>query len=92
MDLAKLRLEIDSIDEQLCRLLERRFRTVDAVIATKQRNLLPARIDTRVEEVIQNAKDHAAKLNVPVEGIERIWRQLVNETIRYEESQGVKKV
>jgi isochorismate pyruvate lyase len=88
-DLALLRNEIDNIDRELVQLLARRFRTVDRVVVTKQKACLPATIAARVDEVISNARKVAAEKGVPPETAERLWRLLVDETIRYERSQGV---
>jgi isochorismate pyruvate lyase len=88
-ELVLLRNEIDCIDKELVHLLARRFRTVDQVIAIKQRACIPAHIQSRVDEVVANAKADAFLNCVPPDSIERLWRLLVDETILYEKNHGV---
>ncbi len=88
-ELALLRNEIDCIDKELVHLLARRFHTVDRVIVTKQRACVPAHIQSRVDQVIANAKADAVQMGIPATSIEKLWRLLVDETILYEQNQGV---
>jgi isochorismate pyruvate lyase len=88
-EMALLRQEIDLIDKDIVHLLGRRFRTVDRVIATKQRIGLPALIQSRVEDVIARAKASAGVSGVPIETAEKLWRLLVEETIQYEANHGI---
>jgi isochorismate pyruvate lyase len=83
--LRDLRAEIDALDAELAGVLARRFRIVDRVIAEKRAAGLPAALPDRIEEVAVNARRRAEALGLPPEGIERLWRVLIAETIRYEE-------
>jgi isochorismate pyruvate lyase len=84
-ELHALRDEIDIIDQRLAECLALRFRIVDRVIAVKGPLGIPAMLPDRVEEVVVNARDNGEALGVPAETMEKLWRLLINETIRYEE-------
>ncbi len=88
--LRTLRREIDQIDHELVTLLARRFRTVDRVIDAKKIEVLPAHMQSRVDEVIANAVHHAETAKVPPVSIKRLWEVLVSETIAYETGRGVR--
>jgi isochorismate pyruvate lyase len=88
-DLSLLRAEIDAIDKELLALVAQRFRVVRHVVQTKKHLKLPATIPARVDEVINNAKANAVPLGISPESVERLWKVLVAETIRFEEKSGV---
>jgi isochorismate pyruvate lyase len=83
--LRALRDEIDRIDEALALSLAERFRIVDRVIAVKRKHGIPAMLPDRIEEVAANARSRGERLSIPPESMERLWRLLIEETIRYEE-------
>jgi isochorismate pyruvate lyase len=85
-ELRAFRQEIDQLDQQMAILLAKRFRIVDQVIAIKQAKQIPALLPDRIEEVVENAKRRGTELNIPVESMEKLWRLLIAETIRYEET------
>jgi isochorismate pyruvate lyase len=84
-ELRALREEIDAIDQELAELLAARFRVVDRVIGVKRPNRIPAMLPDRIEEVVANAKRRGEALGVPPDTMEKLWRLLIDETIRYEE-------
>ncbi len=83
--LAPLRQKIDSLDEELVKLIVQRFGVVDQVIEIKRNTKLPASIPERIEKVVQNAIEKSKDSSVPEVTIERLWRLLIAETIAYEE-------
>lgn len=84
-DMPALRAEIDALDRQLIRLLARRRDLIARAAVIKAGIGWPARIDARVEEVVANARSHAAAEGLDPDLIERIWRALVEAAIAQEE-------
>jgi isochorismate pyruvate lyase len=82
--LADLRHQIDALDAEVIALIGKRFAIVDRVIAVKKQNGMPAFLPDRVETVVRNAVATATASNVPPETIEKIWRLLIAETVKYE--------
>lgn len=84
-DMPALRSEIDALDAQLIALFARRSRLIDRAARIKAGSGLPARIDWRVEEVVANARRHAADAGLDPQLFENIWRQLVDSAIAQED-------
>lgn len=84
-DMPALRAEIDALDAQLIALFGRRSRLIDRAARIKAGSGLPARIDWRVEEVVANARRHAADAGLDPQLFENIWRQLVDSAIAQED-------
>ena len=84
-DMATLRAHIDALDEQLVTLLAQRHALIARAARIKAQVGLPARIDARVEEVVANARRHAASRGLDPALIEQIWRQLVDAAIAQED-------
>ncbi|MDO5613274.1 MAG: chorismate mutase [Paracoccus sp. (in: a-proteobacteria)] len=85
-DMPALRAAIDTLDTDLIALLGRRAALIDRAAQIKMRDGLPARIDARVEQVVANARRHAADAGLDPDLIEHIWRQLIETAIAREES------
>ena len=79
-----LREQIDRLDGELITLLAQRAGYIDRAIALKSENGWPARIPERVEEVVLNAREHAAQAELDPDLIESLWRQLVDWSIARE--------
>ncbi|MCQ0970551.1 chorismate mutase family protein [Paracoccus sp. TK19116] len=86
-DMDTLRDRIDALDAALIALLGERRLLIDQAARIKRRIGLPARIDARVEEVVANARRHAADQGLDPELIDRIWRQLIEAAIAQEDAQ-----
>lgn len=84
-DMPSLRARIDALDEQLIALLAQRSALIDRAARIKSRDGLPARIDARVEEVVANARRHAATAGLDPDLIEHIWRRLIDAAIAQED-------
>ncbi|GAD57386.1 MAG: isochorismate pyruvate lyase [Limimaricola cinnabarinus] len=84
-DMATLRREIDAIDADLVRLLARRASMIERAIELKPGEGLPARIDTRVRDVLEKviARAHAEGLDTDL--AERLWREMMEHFIAREE-------
>jgi isochorismate pyruvate lyase len=83
-DMTALRAQIDRLDAELVQMLADRAGYIDRAIELKQANGWPARIPERVEEVVMNAREHAARTGLDPELIETLWRQLVDWSIARE--------
>jgi len=81
----EIRAEIDQLDAQLIMLLSKRAGYIDRAAQVKAVANLPARIDTRVEEVVQNARRNAAEQGLDPDLAETLWRQLIDWSIAREE-------
>lgn len=84
-DMATLRAHIDALDERLIGLLAERHALIDRAAQIKSGIGWPARIDARVEEVVANARRHAAAAGLDADLIEDIWRQLIEAAIAQED-------
>lgn len=83
--LHRLRLRIDTLDARLVALLAERSRLIDEAARIKAREGLPARIDSRVEEVAANARRMAGEEGLDPELADAIWRLMMDHFIAQEE-------
>ena len=83
--MADIRAEIDRIDAALLGLFAERACYIDRAAAIKAEIGLPARITNRVEEVVQNVRDHAAAKGIDPDLAEKLWRKLIEWSIAREE-------
>ncbi len=83
--MAELRVEIDALDRELVRLLAQRVGYIDRATALKPAEGLPARIDARVEEVVENARRNATALGLDADFAAALWRQMIDWSIAREE-------
>ena len=84
--MADIRAEIDRLDEDLVRLFAERSGYIDRAAQIKAEADLPARIEARVEEVVQNVRRHADTYGLPPDLVEKLWRRLIDWSIAREES------
>jgi isochorismate pyruvate lyase len=84
--MADLRAEIDRIDLALVRLFAERACYIDRAIELKAGLDLPARIEARVEQVVQNVRAHASANGLPPDLVEKLWRRLIDWSIAREEA------
>lgn len=84
--MAEIRGEIDRLDEALVRLFAERAAYIDRAAEIKAGADLPARIDTRVEQVVENVRRHADTYGLPPDLVEKLWRRLIDWSIAREES------
>jgi len=83
-DMSELRQAIDAIDVELVKLLRDRVAYIDRAVTLKQANGWPARIQSRVEEVIANACRTAQAEGLDPKLVEGIWRDMVDWSISRE--------
>ncbi len=83
--LADARDAIDAIDDQIVDLLVQRLAVVKNVVIVKEREGIPALLPDRVEEVVERVGLRAAAAGLPPDLTERVWRDLIEWTIAYED-------
>ena len=72
------RKQIDALDHQIVELLVKRFAVIDQVAKIKSAHNIPAVLEDRVREVIDNAAAHAANLQSPdIDLVREIYTLLV---------------
>jgi len=84
-DMDELRAEIDRIDRELVRLLARRAACIDRAVELKSGNGLPARIETRVEDVVAKVRAEAGAKGFDADAAEALWRMMIEWSIAREE-------
>jgi len=82
--MAELRVQIDNLDRELIALLAQRARFIDRAITLKQQENLNARINSRVEQVIENVRSQAVAKNLEPDLVEELWRTLIEWAIQRE--------
>ena len=80
-----VRAEIDRLDMALVRLLVERAGYIDRAAQVKAGVGLPARIDGRVEQVVQNVRRLAQAEGLDPQLAEELWRRLIDWSIAREE-------
>jgi isochorismate pyruvate lyase len=83
--MAELRVEIDQLDRQLIELIAKRTQYIDRAAVIKQGEKMPARITSRVEEVVDNVRKLAVENNLDPQIAETVWRDLIEWSIAKEE-------
>jgi isochorismate pyruvate lyase len=85
--LSHLRQEIDEIDLEMMALLAKRQAVVEQVLVIKKQENLPARIQSRIDEVIENAASRAGTSGVNPELARTVWSAMVEWFVRHEEDE-----
>ena len=80
-----LRGEIDALDRQIVIQLARRASLIARAAELKPNEGLPARIDSRVEEVVSNVCANAKAQDLDPALVETLWRVLIDWSITEEE-------
>lgn len=80
-----LRARIDELDGRLVALLSERAALIDEAARIKLREGLPARIDSRVEEVAANARRLAEEKGLDPGLAESLWRMMMEHFIAQED-------
>jgi isochorismate pyruvate lyase len=85
-NMAELRTEIDRLDAELVAMFALRAAYIDRAARIKSGVGMPARITSRVEEVVDNVRRHAETQGLPPDKIEKLWRKLIEWSIEREET------
>lgn len=81
----ELRQQIDDLDRELVALLAERAGYIDRAGELKIGEGLPARIDARVEDVIDKVRRAADEVTLDADLVETLWRRLIAWSIAREE-------
>ncbi len=84
-DMTALRARIDALDSRLVAMLAERSRLIDRAAQIKARDGLPALIETRVEQVVDNVRALAAAEGVDPDLVEGVWRLMMAHFIAQED-------
>ncbi len=82
-----IRAEIDALDNELAKMLAARQRLIERAIAAKTVEKLPARIPTRIDEVVTRAQSYAATHNLDPALAKIIWTEMVEWFVQFEQRQ-----
>ena len=82
--MAELRVQIDTLDDQLIDLLVARSGYIDRAVDLKQIEGLPARTIDRVQEVLNNVRNSAAAKGLDPDLVSDIWTTLIEWSIERE--------
>jgi isochorismate pyruvate lyase len=80
----ELRARIDALDAMLVAMLAERAGLIDEAAQIKAREGLPARIDSRVEQVAANARRLAGSAGLDPDLAEGLWRMMMEHFIAHE--------
>ncbi len=83
--MSELRNQIDALDGELVALLAARAGYIDRAAELKPGEGLPARIEARVEEVVENVRRAAGAAGLEPDLAETLWRVLIDWSIAREE-------
>lgn len=84
-DMAQLRAQIDQIDTELVALLALRAKHIDRAIELKPAEGLPARIETRVNDVLDKVASQAESQGLDPALARSLWSELIDWSIAREE-------
>lgn len=82
-----LRGDIDRIDEQLVKLLAQRQKMVEAIVAIKKQQKIPARVPERVDHVLDHVRALAVNYRLDPALAETMWTEMIEWFIAYEDRQ-----
>ena len=85
--MATLRVQIDGLDAELVRLLVERMGYIDRAITLKRDAGIPARVETRVAQVIAHVRHAAQEAGLDPDLVEAVWRQIIEWSIAREAAQ-----
>jgi chorismate mutase len=77
-DIEILRKKIDALDEQIMQTLLQRIEICRTIGEHKKKQGKPVQDLARETQVFNKLKDHAARLKLDPDQIERIYREIVN--------------
>lgn len=84
--MTELRSAIDALDETLVTLLATRAGYIDRAVTLKADAGLPARVNDRVDQVLENVRGHAQTKGLDPDLVEMLWSTLINWSIDREET------
>ncbi len=85
--MSELRLTIDALDRQIMEMLRLRQDCIDRAIQLKPAEGLPARIESRVVQVIANVRASAVAKGVDPDLAASLWHSLIEWSIAREQAE-----
>jgi len=83
-DIKALRNEIDYLDKEIIRAIQKRFLIVSKISEFKKQNQLEIVDDQRTKEVLQNNCRFAESMGVDPDLIEKVFNQIIHHSILYQ--------
>ncbi len=80
MDIADIRLKIDSIDEKIFEAIAQRLKLVEAVVEWKKNNKMPIFDADREKKIIAEKRELAENLGISPDMVEEILRSIIAES------------
>lgn len=77
--LKHLRLQVDTIDDEIIYLLSRRFELIKQIAKIKKENKLVIYEPERADEVMENVFEEAEDKGVSKEVVEALWKIIIEE-------------
>ncbi|MES2436021.1 MAG: chorismate mutase [Pseudomonadota bacterium] len=81
----ELRVQIDLLDAEIVAKLAARAGYIDRAVVLKQTEMLPARINDRVEQVVDRVRARAEAVDLDPALAEDLWRRIIEWSIAREE-------
>lgn len=85
MDLTELRKKLDDLDSEMIRLLAKRMALAEDIGKLKKEKCIPLRQPEREKELMQKRKQLARQIGLREELVERICKEIIDESLRVEE-------
>lgn len=84
-NMTELRCEIDALDSRIVTQLVHRAALIKRAAELKPNEGLPARIERRVDEVLNNVRTIAQEQGLDPALVETLWREMIEWSIHEEE-------
>jgi len=88
-ELKKYRREIDTIDEKILLLLQKRFGVVEKIGIIKARTHAPIKDKKRMKELYKKRMKIAKKYNLPPKLVKNIYRDIIRWSMDKEKNAGL---
>jgi len=83
--LEEYRKEIDTIDEELLQILQKRFTVVKKIGKLKKENNTPPLDEARWKIVLEKVKEKAKKYSLPEKFVEKLYEEIHETALKMEE-------
>jgi chorismate mutase/prephenate dehydratase len=77
-EIEKLRKKVDTIDDQILAAIRERVKVCKAIGTAKKKQGKPVRDTSRENMVFERVKEKSAKLDLDSDGVEAVYREIVN--------------
>jgi chorismate mutase len=77
-EIEQLRKKVDAIDDQILAAIRERVKVCKAIGSAKKKQGKPVRDAARENQVFERVKEKSAELGLDVDGVEAVYREIVN--------------